>query len=276
MANIQFTSGTTGYPKAVTLSHYNILNNAQYIAQFLNLSPVDRICIPVPLYHCFGMVIGNLACMNSAATMVYSNGSFDPQTTLDAVQAHKCTGLYGVPTMFTAVLAELGQKQYDVSTLSKGVMAGSVCPEPLLKNVFEKLNMYGLSVAYGMTELSPVASMMGADAPFEKKTSTVGHCAPMVEIKLIDENNQIVPVGQKGEVCVKGYLTMQKYWNDAEKTDETLRDGWVHSGDIGVIDEEGYLSIVGRSKDMIIRGGENISPFEIETFFDKRKWVRDI
>lgn len=222
------------------------------------------------------MVIGNLVCMNNGATMVYPNSSFDPQSTLDAVEAHQCTGLYGVPTMFTAVLAEQETQPRKVDTLRTGVVAGSVCPEPLVNKIYSDLNMHGLSNVYGMTELSPVTTMMGPDAPFEKKTSTVGHCGPMTEIKLVDENGKIVKVGEKGEVCVRGYLTMMKYWEEPEKTDETLRNGWVHSGDIGVIDEDGYVSIVGRSKDMIIRGGENISPFEIETFFDKKKWVRDI
>ena len=276
VANIQFTSGTTGYPKAVTLSHHSILNNGQYIAEALEATPDDKLCITVPLYHCFGMVMGNLVALNSGATMVYPNGFFDPKTALQAVSKYGCTALYGVPTMFTAMLSELKNDNYKVSTLRTGLMAGSVCPEPLIKKLQTDLNLYGLCVAYGMTETAPVSTLMRPDTPLHKRSSTVGTAGPMVEVKLVDENGKIVPIGEKGEVCVRGYLNMIKYWEDEEKTNETKRNGWVHSGDIGVIDEDGYLSIVGRSKDMIIRGGENISPKEVEEFFGNKKWVKDI
>ena len=278
--NIQFTSGTTGYPKGVTLTHHGILNNALYVGEALECTPEDRLAINVPLYHTIGMVLGNLVALQYGSTMVYPAGSYEPKATLEAVTKEKCTAFYGVPTMFTAALKELDNSspgQYDMSSLRTGLIAGSVCPAPLMQACFDRMNMHGLCIMYGMTELSPVATLMGPDDPFEKRISTIGRVAPMAELKIIDEQGTIVPVGEKGEICVRGYLVMKGYWDDEEKTAEAVDDaGWMHSGDLGEIDEDGFVQIVGRVKDLIIRGGENISPKEIEEVIGAHSLVRDV
>ncbi|MEL6190575.1 MAG: AMP-binding protein [Bacteroidota bacterium] len=273
--NIQYTSGTTGYPKGATLSHHNILNNGYLVTQMQKFTHEDRLVIPVPLYHCFGMVMGNLGCITHGATMIYPGDSFDPITVLEAVQEEKATALYGVPTMFFAELNLPGFKDYDLSSLRTGVMAGSLCPAELMKRVNNEMNMREVEIAYGMTETSPVSTQTRHDAPFEKRTTTVGTIMPHTEIKIIDpESGQVVPLGEKGELCTRGYCVMLGYWNDADKTAEAIDAArWMHTGDLATMDEEGYISIVGRIKDMIIRGGENVYPKEIEEFLSKHSSI---
>ncbi len=264
--NIQFTSGTTGLPKGATLTHHNILNNAFSVGEAIRLTPDDRLAIPVPLYHCFGMVMGNLGCLTHGATMVYPSPVFDPAETLQAVQDERCTALYGVPTMFVAELALDNFSEFDVSTLRTGIMAGSPCPIEVMKRVIDDMNMSEVTIAYGMTETSPTSFQSSVDDPIERRVSTIGRVQPHVEVKIIDELGRTVPFGVTGEICTRGYCVMPGYWNDNEKTDECLIDGWMHSGDLGTIDEAGYGNIVGRLKDMVIRGGENLYPREIEEF----------
>ncbi|SHE70412.1 AMP-binding protein [Chryseobacterium sp. OV279] len=265
--NIQYTSGTTGFPKGVTLSHHNILNNGYFIGVRLKYSQNDRVCIPVPFYHCFGMVIGNICCTAHGACMVIPNDSFDPDITLKTVSDEKCTSLYGVPTMFIAELAVKDFETYDFSNLRTGVMAGSVCPPEIMKKVENLMNIKEMSICYGMTETSPVSTQTLIGTPLEKQVSTVGTVQDHLEIKIIDENGKTLERGEHGELCTRGYSVMLKYWNDPENTRKVLDDArWMHTGDMAVMDDDGYITISGRMKDLIIRGGENISPKEIEDF----------
>ncbi|WP_223600025.1 AMP-binding protein [Chryseobacterium sp. GVT01B] len=265
--NIQYTSGTTGFPKGVTLSHHNILNNGYFIGIRLKYTEKDRVCIPVPFYHCFGMVIGNICCTAHGACMVIPNDSFDPEITLKAVSDEKCTSLYGVPTMFIAELAVKDFDKYDFSSLRTGVMAGSVCPPEIMKKVESLMNIKEMSICYGMTETSPVSTQTLIGTPLEKQVSTVGTVQDHLEIKIVDENGRILKRGEHGELCTRGYSVMLKYWNDPENTKKVLDDArWMHTGDMAVMDKDGYITISGRIKDLIIRGGENISPKEIEDF----------
>ncbi|UZW54377.1 AMP-binding protein [Sphingobium sp. JS3065] len=265
--NIQFTSGTTGFPKGATLTHRNILNNGYFAARTIGLSPADRICIPVPLYHCFGMVLGNLAAVTSGAAMVYPGEAFDPGLVLEAVAAEGCSALYGVPTMFISVLNHPDFEHYDVSTLRTGIMAGATCPVALMRQVIERLNMREVTIGYGMTETSPLTTQTATDDPLEERVSTVGRVHPHAEAKVIGPDGATLPVGEQGEYCSRGYAVMLGYWDDPERTAEAIdSEGWMHSGDLAVMDEHGYVRITGRIKDMIIRGGENIYPREIEEF----------
>ncbi|WP_185287554.1 AMP-binding protein [Chryseobacterium lactis] len=265
--NIQYTSGTTGFPKGVTLSHHNILNNGYFIGIRLKYTEKDRVCIPVPFYHCFGMVIGNMCCTAHGACMVIPNDSFDPEITLKAVSDEKCTSLYGVPTMFIAELAVKDFDRYDFSSLRTGVMAGSVCPPEIMKKVESLMNIKEMSICYGMTETSPVSTQTLIGTPLEKQVSTVGTVQDHLEIKIVDENGRILKRGEHGELCTRGYSVMLKYWNDPENTKKVLDNArWMHTGDMAVMDKDGYITISGRIKDLIIRGGENISPKEIEDF----------
>ena len=275
--NIQFTSGTTGAPKGATLTHHNILNNGYFIGEAMRFSEKDRLCIPVPLYHCFGMVLGNLACLTHGATMVYSDGGFDAKSVLEAVQAERCTALHGVPTMFIAVLDHPDFAKYDLSTLRTGIMAGSPCPVEVMKRVAGTMNMREVTIAYGMTETSPVSFQSSVDDPLERRVSTVGRIQPHIEVKIVDAEGRVVPRGEKGELLTRGYCVMLGYWNDEEKTREAIdAAGWMHTGDLATIDAEGYCNIVGRSKDMVIRGGENVYPREVEEFLYRHPKVQDV
>jgi len=275
--NIQFTSGTTGSPKGATLSHRNILNNGFFVGRSIGLKPGDRLCIPVPLYHCFGMVMGNLGCLAHGATMVYPSEVFDPHAVLMAIQSERCTGLYGVPTMFIAVLGHPEFSKFDVSSLRTGCMAGSPCPVEVMKQVVGSLNMRDVTIAYGMTETSPVSFQSSPDDPIARRVSTIGRVQPHLEVKVIDENGETVPRGTPGELCTRGYAVMIGYWDDEERTAEAVdAGGWMHTGDIGTIDGEGYGNIVGRIKDMVIRGGENLYPREIEEFLYKHPKIADV
>lgn len=274
--NIQFTSGTTGFPKGATLTHRNILNNAHITGRMIGLTPADRICIPVPLYHCFGMVLGNLAALASGAAMVYPGDAFDAALTLQAVEAEGCTALYGVPTMFISMLAQLDLDSYDVSTLRTGIMAGSPCPVATMTQVMDRLNMREVTIGYGMTETSPLTTQTATDDPLQERVGTVGRVHPHAEAKIIGPDGETLPVGEQGEYCSRGYAVMQGYWNDPERTAEAIdADGWMHSGDLASIDEQGYVRITGRIKDMVIRGGENIYPREIEEFLLAHAHVQD-
>jgi len=275
--NIQFTSGTTGSPKGVTLTHHNILNNGCFVGRAMRLTERDRICIPVPLYHCFGMVMGNLASVTLGATMVYPGEGFDPLATLRTVADEKCTTLYGVPTMFIAELDHPDFKSFDLSSLRTGIMAGAPCPIEVMKRVSDEMNMREVTIAYGMTETSPVSFQSSTDDPLERRVSTVGRIHPHVEVKIIDSEGRVVPRGERGELCTRGYSVMLGYWGDAEKTREVLDEsGWMHTGDLAVIDDEGYCNIVGRIKDLVIRGGENLYPREIEEFLYRHPKVQDV
>jgi fatty-acyl-CoA synthase len=275
--NIQYTSGTTGFPKGVTLSHHNILNNGYFIGIRLKYTEKDRVCIPVPFYHCFGMVIGNMCCTAHGACMVIPNDSFDPEITLKAVSDEKCTSLYGVPTMFIAELAVKDFDTYDFSSLRTGVMAGSVCPPEIMKKVESLMNIKEMSICYGMTETSPVSTQTLIGTPLEKQVSTVGTVQDHLEIKIVDENGRILKRGEHGELCTRGYSVMLKYWNDPENTKKVLDDArWMHTGDMAVMDQDGYITISGRIKDLIIRGGENISPKEIEDFLYTYTHILDV
>ncbi|MFZ4930045.1 AMP-binding protein [Chryseobacterium sp. Mn2064] len=275
--NIQYTSGTTGFPKGVTLSHHNILNNGYFIGIRLKYTEKDRVCIPVPFYHCFGMVIGNICCTAHGACMVIPNDSFDAEITLKAVSDEKCTSLYGVPTMFIAELAVKDFDTYDFSSLRTGVMAGSVCPPEIMKKVENLMNIKEMSICYGMTETSPVSTQTLIGTPLEKQVSTVGTVQDHLEIKIIDENGKILKRGEHGELCTRGYSVMLKYWNDPENTRKVLDEGrWMHTGDMAVMDKDGYITISGRIKDLIIRGGENISPKEIEDFLYTYTHILDV
>ena len=276
--NIQFTSGTTGFPKGATLTHRNILNNGFFIGECMKLTPADRLCIPVPLYHCFGMVLGNLACLTHGAAIVYPNDGFDPLTVLQTVQDERCTGLHGVPTMFIAELDHPRFAEFNLSTLRTGIMAGSPCPTEVMKRVVEQMNLREITIAYGMTETSPVSCQSSTDTPLDKRVSTVGQVQPHLEIKIVDpETGAVVPRGERGEFCTKGYSVMHGYWEDPAKTHEAIdADGWMHTGDLATMDAEGYVNIVGRIKDMVIRGGENIYPREIEEFLYRHPQVQDV
>ena len=276
--NIQYTSGTTGFPKGVTLTHHNILNNGYFIGLRLNYTSADRVCIPVPFYHCFGMVIGNLACVTHGAAMIIPAESFDPVVTLKTVETEKCTSLYGVPTMFIAELDLPNFHQYDLSTLRTGVMAGSPCPIEIMKKVQSLMNMQEVSICYGMTETSPVSIQTKIGTPLEKQVSTVGTVMDHLEIKIVDpETGEILPCGQQGELCTRGYSVMLKYWNNPEATKQVKdENNWLHSGDLATMDDEGYINITGRIKDLIIRGGENISPKEIEDFLYEHPKISDV
>ncbi|MDM0091754.1 MULTISPECIES: AMP-binding protein [unclassified Variovorax] len=276
--NLQFTSGTTGFPKGATLTHRNILNNGFFIGECMKLTPEDRLCIPVPLYHCFGMVLGNLAVLTHGATIVYPNDGFDPLTVLETVQAERCTGLHGVPTMFIAELDHPRFKEFDLSTLRTGIMAGSPCPTEVMKRVVDQMHLGEITIAYGMTETSPVSCQSSTDTPQDKRVSTVGTVQPHLEIKIVDpETGATVARGQSGEFLTRGYSVMHGYWQDEEKTREAIdAEGWMHTGDLAVMDAEGYVNIVGRIKDLVIRGGENIYPREIEEFLYRHPKVQDV
>lgn len=276
--NIQYTSGTTGFPKGVTLSHHNLLNNAYFIGKRLNYSEKDRVCIPVPFYHCFGMVIGNLCCTSHGACMVIPSESFDPVKTLQAVESESCTSLYGVPTMFIAELTHPEFHRFNLQSLRTGVMAGSPCPIEIMKQVQSNMHMTEVSICYGMTETSPVSVQTIIGTPIEKQVSTVGTVHDHLELKVIDpETGNIVQRGVSGELCVRGYSVMLKYWNNPEATNTVLdQQRWMHTGDLATMDNEGYINITGRIKDLIIRGGENISPKEIEDFIYTHPAVADV
>ncbi len=275
--NIQFTSGTTGLPKGATLSHRNILNNAFFVGEAMGLKPGDKLLVPVPLYHCFGMVMGNLACIVHGATMVYASEGFDPLAVLKTAEAERCTGLHGVPTMFIAELEHPEFSRFDLSSLRTGVMAGSPCPIEVMRKVIDRMNMRQVGIGYGMTETSPVSFQTSVDDPLERRVSTVGRVQPHLEVKIVDEGGRIVPRGMPGELCTRGYSVMIGYWNDPEKTAEAVdEEGWMHTGDLATIDDEGYCNIVGRIKDMVIRGGENVYPREIEEFLFRHPKIEDV
>ena len=275
--NIQFTSGTTGLPKGATLSHYNVLNNGYFVGRGLGLTERDRICIPVPLYHCFGMVLGNLAAISHGAAMIYPAESFDPAKTLEAVDRERATALYGVPTMFIAELETPEFSRYDLSSLRTGIMAGSPCPVEVMKRVIGSMHLTQITNCYGMTETSPVSFQTAIDDSFERRVSTVGRVHPHVQVKVVDSQGRCVPRGVQGEIHTRGYSVMKGYWADPEKTCEVLDDaGWLHTGDLGVIDEQGYGNVTGRLKDLVIRGGENIYPREVEEFLYRHGKVQAV
>ena len=276
-ANIQFTSGTTGSPKGVTLSHHNILNNGYFTGRAMKLGPEDRICIPVPLYHCFGMVMGNLAAVTLGAAMVYPGEGFDPLATLRTVQSERCTALYGVPTMFIAELDHPDFASFDLSSLRTGIMAGAPCPIAVMRRVIERMNMRDVTIAYGMTETSPVSFQSSIEDSLERRVTTIGRVHPHVEVKVVDGSGRIVPRGERGELCTRGYSVMSGYWGEEAKTREAIDGaGWMHTGDLATIDAEGYGNIVGRIKDMVIRGGENLYPREIEEYLFKHPKIQDV
>jgi fatty-acyl-CoA synthase len=276
--NIQYTSGTTGFPKGATLTHRNILGNGYLVGNGCRYGEQDRICVPVPFYHCFGMVMGNLAALAHGACVVIPAQAFDPAATLRAAAAERCTSLYGVPTMFIAMLADPSFYEHDLSTLRTGIMAGSPCPAEVMRQVIDRMHMGEVTICYGMTETSPVSTQTAADDPLEQRVGTVGRVHPHVEVKVVDPaTGETVPRGETGELCTRGYSVMRGYWNDPGKTAEAIDgDGWMHTGDLATIDEQGYLRIVGRSKDMIIRGGENVYPREIEEFLYTHPDVADV
>ncbi|MEH6652204.1 MAG: AMP-binding protein [Motiliproteus sp.] len=274
--NIQYTSGTTGFPKGATLSHHNILNNGFFVTESQKFTDQDRMVIPVPLYHCFGMVMGNLGCVTHGATMIYPGDSFDPDSVLKAVAEERATALYGVPTMFIALLEHPDFANFNTDSLRTGVMAGSICPIEVMKQVIDKLHMSEVQIAYGMTETSPVSTQTSADAPLAKRVSTVGQTQPHLESKIVDPMGRIVPRGEIGELCTRGYSVMLGYWNNEEATLKAIdSNGWMHTEDLATMDDEGYITIVGRSKDMVIRGGENIYPREVEEFLYTHPAISD-
>jgi fatty-acyl-CoA synthase len=276
--NIQYTSGTTGKPKGATLSHRNLLNNGYFVTELINLGPDDRMCIPVPFYHCFGMVMANLGCTSHGATMVIPAPAFDPAATLRAVQEERCTVLYGVPTMFIAMQSLPEFSSFDLSSLRGGIMAGSICPVEVMKRCIYEMNMTAVSIAYGMTETSPVSCQTRSADDLERRTATIGRVHPHVQIKIVDPvTGEKVPRGETGEFCTRGYSVMLGYWEDPEKTAEAIdADGWMHTGDLAQMREDGYCNIVGRIKDMVIRGGENIYPREIEEFLYTHPDIEDV
>ncbi|HEX7289272.1 MAG TPA: AMP-binding protein [Candidatus Angelobacter sp.] len=265
--NIQFTSGTTGAPKGATLTHHNILNNAFFVAEAMGLREGDRLCIPVPLYHCFGMVMSTLACVTHGATMVFPSAGFEPRAVLEAVEAERCTALHGVPTMFIAEMEQPDFDHFDLGSLRAGIMAGSPCPIEVMRRVMDMMNVEEITIAYGMTETSPVSFQSAIDDPIERRVSTVGRIQPHLEVKVVDGEGRIVPRGMPGELLTRGYSVMRGYWDDPAQTAEAIdAAGWMHTGDLATIDDEGYCNIVGRIKDMVIRGGENVYPREVEEF----------
>jgi fatty-acyl-CoA synthase len=275
--NIQFTSGTTGMPKGATLTHDNIVNNANFVTATMKFGADDRLCIPVPLYHCFGMVMGTLGCVTKGAAMVFPGEGFDPGATLKAVAEQRCTGLYGVPTMFVAILGHPDFKSFDLSSLRTGIMAGAPCPTEVMNKVVSLMHMSQVTIAYGMTETSPVSFQSHVDDPLEKRVSTVGRIHPHVEVKIVDADGNTVPVGERGELCTRGYSVMKGYWDDEEKTREAIdAEGWMHTGDLATLDAGGYCNIVGRVKDMVIRGGENVYPREVEEFLYRHPKVKEV
>ncbi len=275
--NIQFTSGTTGAPKGATLTHHNILNNGFFIGEAQRLTDQDRVCIPVPLYHCFGMVLGNLACITHGAAMVYPSEGFEPLASLQTVEAERCTALYGVPTMFIAELGHPDFARFDLTSLRTGIMAGSPCPIEVMKRCIGDMHMSEVTIAYGMTETSPVSTQTSFDESLERRVSTVGRVHPHVEVKIVDTDGRIVPPGTSGELCTRGYSVMLGYWDDEERTAEAIDAArWMHTGDLATLDEDGYCNIVGRIKDMVIRGGENVYPREIEEFLFRHPKVEAV
>jgi fatty-acyl-CoA synthase len=275
--NIQFTSGTTGFPKGATLSHHNILNNGFFVGQAMRFTEQDRLCIPVPLYHCFGMVLGNLCCLTHGAAMVYPSEGFDPLATLETIAAEQCTAVHGVPTMFIAEMDHPDFAKFNLSSLRTGIMAGSPCPIEVMKRAIERMHLSEITIAYGMTETSPVSFQCSTDDPIERRVSTVGRVLPHIEAKIVDAESRIVPHGTAGELLTRGYSVMLGYWDDEEKTREAIdAAGWMRTGDLATIDEEGYCNIVGRIKDMVIRGGENVYPREIEEFLYRHPKIQDV
>ncbi len=275
--NIQFTSGTTGRPKGATLSHHGILNNSFFLGETMRFTENDRLSIPVPLYHAFGMVMGNLCCLTHGAAMVYPSEAFDPLATLQAMAEEKCTAVYGVPTMYMAMLDHPDFKKYDLSSLRTGIMSGSPCPIELMKRVVDQMHMNEVTIAYGMTETSPISFQSDAEDTLERRVSTVGRIRPHVEVKIVNSDGHVVPRGEPGEVLTRGYSVMLGYWGDVEKSSEAIdAAGWMHTGDLATIDDQGYCNIVGRLKDMVIRGGENIYPREIEEFLYLNPHIRDV
>jgi fatty-acyl-CoA synthase len=275
--NIQYTSGTTGAPKGATLSHRNILNNGSFVGRGCRYTEADRVCIPVPFYHCFGMVMGNLGCTTHGACMVIPGAAFEPGAVLDAVETERCTSLYGVPTMFIAELGHARFDERDLSSLRTGIMAGAPCPVHVMREVIARMNMSEVTICYGMTETSPVSTQTSPDDDVERRVSTVGRVHPHVEIKVVDDDSATVPCGRTGELCTRGYSVMTGYWDDPERTAEAIdADGWMHTGDLATIDELGYAKIVGRSKDMVIRWGENVYPREIEEFLYGHPAIADV
>ncbi|KAK3240079.1 hypothetical protein CYMTET_50045 [Cymbomonas tetramitiformis] len=276
--NIQYTSGTTGFPKGATLSHHNILNNAFFTAKIMKFTEADRLIVPVPLYHCFGMVLANLGCLTTGACLVYPSEAFEPEAVLQATEQERGTALFGVPTMFIAELALDSFRNYNLTSLRTGIMAGAPCPVETMKQVIELMHMHEVEIGYGMTETSPLSFQTRTDAPFQKRVTTVGSVHPHVEVKIIDDNTgKLCPLGVMGELCTRGYSVMIGYWDNAKATNSSIdKDGWMHSGDIAVMDEDGYVNIVGRIKDMIIRGGENVYPKEIEEFLMTHDRVENV
>jgi fatty-acyl-CoA synthase len=275
--NIQFTSGTTGLPKGATLTHHNILNNGYFLGQAMGYSEQDKVCIPVPLYHCFGMVIGNLACITHGAAMVLPGEGFDPLATLQAVATERCTSLYGVPTMFIAELDHPEFKTFDLSSLRTGMMAGAPCPIEVMRRCIRDMHLSEMTIGYGMTETSPVSTQTARDDELERRVSTVGRVHPHVEVKIIDSEGRVVPCGTPGEFCTRGYSVMLGYWDDEARSREAIdAAGWMHTGDLATMDADGYCNIVGRIKDMVIRGGENVYPREIEEFLYRHPKIQDV
>ncbi len=274
--NVQFTSGTTGLPKGATLSHYNIVNNARFVCGRISLTESDRLAIPVPLYHCFGMVMGVLGAVSKGAAMVFPGEGFNPSQTLDALCKERCTAVYGVPTMFVAMLDELEKNPRDLSRMRTGIMAGAPCPVDVMQRVNTAMNMNEVTICYGMTETSPVSFQSNVDDSIDRRCKTVGRVHPHLDVKIVDPDGQTVPTGTQGELLTRGYSVMKGYWDDKERTSESIVDGWMHTGDLAVIDENGFCSITGRVKDMIIRGGENIYPREIEEYLIRHPKVSDV
>ena len=274
--NIQFTSGTTGNPKGATLTHHNVVNNGRFIAMAMDFSESDSLCIPVPLYHCFGMVLAVLASVSTGAAMVFPGEAFDPVAALSAVADERCTALHGVPTMFIAELAHPRFSEFDLSSLRTGIMAGSPCPIETMKQVVSRMHMGEVTIAYGMTETSPVSFQSSTSDPLDRRTTTVGRVQPHLECKVIDLDGDVVPVGEKGELCTRGYSVMSGYWGDEERTRQAVVHGWMHTGDLATLDEDGYCNIVGRVKDMLIRGGENVYPREVEEFLFRHPKVQSV
>ena len=275
--NIQFTSGTTGLPKGATLTHHGILNNGFFDGEAMRYTEADKVCIPVPMYHCFGMVIGALACVSHGAAIVFPGEGFDPLATLQTVAAERCTSLYGVPTMFIAQLDHPDFGKFDLTSLRTGMMAGAPCPIEIMRRCIRDMHLTEITIAYGMTETSPVSTQTAIGDPLEKQTGTVGRAHPHVEIKIVDDGGKIVPRGTSGELCTRGYCVMLGYWDEQERTDQAIdKNGWMHTGDLATMDADGYCAIVGRIKDMVIRGGENIYPREIEEFLYRHPAIQDV